>query len=196
MSERFALRSYEQLPPEVRPLADDILKVSSAGLGGPYNALLRSPDMARRCFDLLDYLRFKTSVPKALNELAILIQARVANAQYEWWAHEPIAVRAGLPQSIADDLRQCKRPQHMDDTHALVYDFCVQITLNHQVSDALWQKAMDRLGEQQVIDLIVVSGTYTMVSMLLNATQVGIPNQGREPLEVMTPEAIRRQLRA
>ncbi len=196
MSERFALRSYEQLPAEVRPLADDILKVSSAGLGGPYNALLRSPEMARRCFDLLDYLRFKTSVPKALNELAILIQARVANAQYEWWAHEPIAVRAGLPQSIADDLRQCKRPQHMDDTQALVYDFCVQITLNHQVSDALWQKAMDHLGEQQVIDLIVVSGTYTMVSMLLNATQVGIPNQGREPLEVMTPEAIRRQLLA
>ncbi len=196
MSERFAQRSYEQLPAEVRPLADDILKVSSAGLGGPYNALLRSPEMARRCFDLLDYLRFKTSVPKALNELAILIQARVANAQYEWWAHEPIAVRAGLPQSIADDLRQCKRPQHMDDTQALVYDFCVQITLNHQVSDALWQKAMDHLGEQQVIDLIVVSGTYTMVSMLLNATQVGIPNQGREPLEVMTPEAIRRQLLA
>jgi 4-carboxymuconolactone decarboxylase len=84
----------------------------------------------------------------------------------------------------------------MDDTQALVYDFCVQITLNHQVSDALWQKAMDHLGEQQVIDLIVVSGTYTMVSMLLNATQVGIPNQGREPLEVMTPEAIRRQLLA
>jgi 4-carboxymuconolactone decarboxylase len=196
MSERFALRSYEQLPPEVRPLADDILKVSSAGLGGPYNALLRSPEMARRCFDLLDYLRFKTSVPKALNELAILIQARVANAQYEWWAHEPIAVRAGLPQSIADDLRQCKRPQHMDESQTLVYDFCVQLTLNHQVNDALWQKALNHLGEQQVIDLIVVSGTYTMVSMLLNATQVGIPNQGREPLEVMSPEAIRRQLLA
>ena len=83
MTERFALRSYEELPPEVRPLADDILKISSAGLGGPYNALMRSPEMARRCFDLLDYLRFKTSVPKALNEFAILIQARVANAQYE-----------------------------------------------------------------------------------------------------------------
>jgi 4-carboxymuconolactone decarboxylase len=103
MSERFAQRSYEQLPAEVRPLADDILKVSSAGLGGPYNALLRSPEMARRCFDLLDYLRFKTSVPKALNELAILIQARVANAQYEWWAHEPIAVyRSRLPTTCAN----------------------------------------------------------------------------------------------
>ena len=131
MTERFALRSYEELPPEVRPLADDILKISSAGLGGPYNALMRSPEMARRCFDLLDYLRFKTSVPKA-----------------------------------------------------------------HQVNDALWQKAMQLLGEQQVIDLIVLSGTYTMVSMLLNATQVGIPNQGQPPLEVLSPETIRQRLLA
>ena len=196
MNERFALRSYEELPPEVRPLADDILKISSAGLGGPYNALMRSPEMARRCFDLLDYLRFKTSVPKALNEFAILIQARVANAQYEWWAHEPIAIRAGLPQHIADDLRQCQRPQRMDETQALVYDFCIQLTLNHQVQDPLWQKAMNTLGEQQVIDLIVLSGTYTMVSMLLNATQVGIPNQGQPPLEVLSPETIRQRLLA
>ena len=196
MTERFALRSYEELPPEVRPLADDILKISSAGLGGPYNALMRSPEMARRCFDLLDYLRFKTSVPKALNEFAILIQARVATAQYEWWAHEPIAIRAGLPQHIADDLRQCQRPQSMYETQALVYDFCIQLTLNHQVNDALWQKAMQLLGEQQVIDLIVLSGTYTMVSMLLNATQVGIPNQGQPPLEVLSPETIRQRLLA
>ena len=61
MTERFAQIRYDELPPEVRPLADDILKVSSAALGGPYNALLRSPDMARRAFDFLDYLRFKTS---------------------------------------------------------------------------------------------------------------------------------------
>jgi hypothetical protein len=81
MTERFAQIRYDELPAEVRPLADDILKVSSAALGGPYNALLRSPDMARRAFDFLDYLRFKTSVNKRLNELAILIQARISNAQ-------------------------------------------------------------------------------------------------------------------
>jgi 4-carboxymuconolactone decarboxylase len=120
----------------------------------------------------------------------------VSNAQYEWWAHEPIAIRAGLPQHIADDLRQCQRPQSMDETQALVYDFCIQLTLNHQVNDALWQKAMELLGEQQVIDLIVLSGTYTMVSMLLNATQVGIPNQGQPPLEVLSPETIRQRLLA
>ncbi len=81
MTERLSQLAYEDLPAAVRPLADDILKVSSAALGGPYNALLRSPDMARRCFDLLDYLRIRTSVHKRLNEFAILIQARIPNAQ-------------------------------------------------------------------------------------------------------------------
>ena len=67
MTERLTQIRYDELPPEVRPLADDILMVSSAALGGPYNALLRSPDMARRAFDFLDYLRFRTSVNKRLN---------------------------------------------------------------------------------------------------------------------------------
>jgi len=74
MNERLSQISYDDLPASVKPLADDILKISSAALGGPYNALLRSPEMARRCFDFLDYLRFRTSVNKRLNEFAILIK--------------------------------------------------------------------------------------------------------------------------
>jgi 4-carboxymuconolactone decarboxylase len=196
MTERLAQLAYEDLAPAVRPLADDMLKISSAALGGPYNALLRSPNMARRCFDLLDYLRFQTSVDKRLNEFAILIQARIANAQYEWWAHEPIARRAGLSDAVMDALRQCQRPAAMQADEALVYDFCVQLSLNHRVPDALWQQAVAQMGEQRVIDLTVLSGTYSMVSMLLNATQVGIPNGGEPPLQVLAPEDIRRQLLA
>ena len=196
MTERLAQISYESLAPEVRPLADDILKVSSAALGGPYNALLRSPDMARRCFDLLDYLRFKTTVNKRLNEFAILIQARIANAQYEWWAHETIARRAGLSDAVMNDLRECRRPVSMQDDERLVYDYCIQLTLNHRVPDALWQEAVDKMGEQSVMDLTVLSGTYVMVSMLLNATQVGIPNNGPLPLEELDPLEIRRRLLA
>jgi len=196
MAERFEQIRYEDLAPEVQSLADDILKISSAALGGPYNALLRSPEMARRCFDHLDYLRFKTSVSKRLNEFAILIQARIANAQYEWWAHAPIAQRAGLSIEVIEQLRQCNKPQGMQTDEALVYDYCVQLTLNHRVSDALWKRAIAEMGEQAVVDLTVVSGTYVMVSMLLNATQVEIPNGGAEPLEVMSPLDIRTQLLA
>ena len=133
MPERLSQITYADLPPEVRPLADDILKISSCALGGPYNALLRSPDMARRCFDLLDYLRFKTSVPKRLNEFAILIQARISNAQYEWWAHETIARQAGLPDAVMADLRECRRPAAMADDERLIYDYCVQLTLESPV---------------------------------------------------------------
>lgn len=194
MPERLAQLSYDELPAAVRPLADDILKVSSAALGGPYNALLRSPDMARRAFDLLEYLRFKTSVDKRLNEFAILIQARIANAQYEWWAHETIARRAGLADAVMADLRACRRPGAMRQDERLVYDYCVQLTLNHRVSDALWQKAITAMGEQAVIDLTVLSGTYVMVAMLLNATQVEIPGGGALPLEVLDPVEIRRRL--
>ena len=194
LPERLAQLTYESLAPEVRPLADDILKVSSAALGGPYNALLRSPEMARRCFDFLDYLRFRTSVNKRLNEFAILIQARISNAQYEWWAHETIARKAGLSDAVMDDLRACRRPASMQADEALVYDYCVQLSLNHRVPDALWQKAVDAMGEQAVVDLTVLSGTYVMVSMLLNATQVGIPNGGALPLQVLEPTDIRERL--
>lgn len=196
MPERLPQLTYDSLSPEVRPLADDILKVSSAALGGPYNALLRSPDMARRCFDLLDYLRFKTSVDKRLNEFAILIQSRIANAQYEWWAHEAIARRAGLSDAVMRDLQQCRRPAAMQDDERVVYDFCVQLTLNHRVPESLWQEAINAMGEQAVIDLTVLSGTYVMVAMLLNATQVDIPGGGTEPLPVLDPVEIRRRLLA
>ena len=196
MTERLSQISYADLPNAVKPLADDILKVSSAALGGPYNARLRSPEMARRCFDFLDYLRFRTSVNKRLNEFAILIQARISNAQYEWWAHEIIARKAGLSDAVMNDLRECKRPTTMQEDERLVYDYCIQLSLNHRVPDALWQEAVDKMGEQAVIDLTVLSGTYVMVSMLLNATQVGIPNGGDLPLEVLSPMDIRSRLLA
>jgi 4-carboxymuconolactone decarboxylase len=196
MRERLRQLTYDELAPEVRPLADDILKVSSAALGGPYNALLRSPDMARRCFDLLDYLRFKTSVNKRLNEFAILIQARLSNAQYEWWAHEPIARRAGLSDAVMADLKACRRPADMQPDEGLVFDFCLQLSLNHRVPDGLWQQMVEQMGEQVAVDLTVLSGTYVMVSMLLNATQVGIPGGGQPPLEELDPLVIRQRLLA
>ena len=196
MTERLSQMAYEDLSPEVKPMADYILSISSAGLGGPYNALMRSPVMAQRTLDLLDYLRFNTTVPKRLNEFAILIQARISNAQYEWWAHERIARKAGLSEVVMSSLRECRRPDGMQPDEALVYDFCVQLSLNHRVPDDLWSRAVASMGEQQVIDLVVLSGTYVMVSMLLNATQVGIPGAGAEPLQVMDPLEIRQRLLA
>ena len=93
---RFAQLTLEQLDDQQRPLGEKILKISSVGLGGPYNPMLRSPVMAQRMYDLLDYLRWHTSVPVKLNEFAILIQARLWRSQVEWLAHYPLALKAGL----------------------------------------------------------------------------------------------------
>lgn len=97
---RFVQLTIDQLTPEQQPLAEKIMKVSSVGISGPYNSMLRSPVMGDRLFMLLDYLRFNTSVPRRLNEFAILIQARLWTSQVEWRAHYPLALKAGLPQSL------------------------------------------------------------------------------------------------
>ena len=108
--QRFPLLKLEQLNDQQRPFADEILKVSSIGISGPFNMMLRSPVMGQRMFAMLDYLRFNTSVPRKLNEFAILIQARLWTSQVEWTAHYPVALKAGLPQAVADDLKVGKRP--------------------------------------------------------------------------------------
>jgi 4-carboxymuconolactone decarboxylase len=191
MTERFHQLQIEELSADAAALAKEILKVSSAGLGGPYNVMLRSPEMAKRAFHLLDYLRFNTSVPRHLNELAILIQARLNHAQFEWWAHYPIALKCGLRATLADTLREGRRPQGMDEDERAVFDYCVELSLDNRVRDATFARAKSRLGEQQVVDLTVVSGTYVMVSMLLNAAQASIPNDGAEPLQAMSHAELR-----
>jgi len=171
---RFPQLTLETVAPESRPLAEDILKISSIGLGGPYNVMLRSPVFAERIKLLLDYLRFGTSLSKRLNEFAILIQARIWTSQVEWYAHYPIALRAGLPASVADDLKANIRPRNMQPDEEVTYDVCMTMTREHEISDELFARAKEILGEQQLVDLIAVSGTYVTIAMLLSL--------GREPI--------------
>src|SRR5262249_11683616 len=106
---RFSQLGSDQLDDMQKRVAERILKVSSAGLGGPYSILLRSPILAERYLGMTDYLRFETSLPHRLNELAILIEARLWDAQYEWWAHYPIALKAGLSEAVGDDIKEGRR---------------------------------------------------------------------------------------
>jgi 4-carboxymuconolactone decarboxylase len=101
-AKRFPQMTMETVPEQARPLAQDIVTISSVGLAGPYNVMLRSPVFADRMKRLLDYLRFETSLPKRLNEFAILIQGRLWTSQVEWYAHYPLALKAGLSASVGD----------------------------------------------------------------------------------------------
>src|SRR4029077_2725240 len=107
---RFPQLTMDQLDEKQKPLGEQIMKVSSVGLGGPYNPMIRSPVLGQRLYDLFYYLRWQTSVPTKLNEFAILIIGRQWTSQVEWFAHAPLAAKAGLSTDIIAELKANRRP--------------------------------------------------------------------------------------
>ena len=179
---RFSQLAPGDLDDTQKKVAERILQVSSAGLGGPYSMLLRSPTLAARYLGMTDYLRFETSLPKRLNELAILIEARLWDAQYEWWAHYPIALKAGLSKAVADDIREGRRPATMQPDEEVVYDVCIELLRDRHLSDATFARAKAMLGEQQLVDLVAVASFYVMVSSVIIAGEIGVPKGETPPL--------------
>ena len=181
--QRFPLLNLEQLNDQQRPFADEILKVASIGTSGPFNMLLRSPVMGLRMFAILDYLRFNTSVPRKLNEFAILIHARLWTSQVAWAVHYPLALKAGLSRAVADELKAGKRAASMQPDEATVYEFCMELARDHVVSDATFKKARELFSDQQIVDLIMVSGAYITLAMLSNTAEDATPGGNAPPLQ-------------
>jgi 4-carboxymuconolactone decarboxylase len=144
---------------------------------------MRSPDLGNRLQNVGEYIRYRTSLPLRLNEFAILITAREWTSQYEWYAHYPLAVKAGLKAKVADELALGKRPSAMSDDEVAVYEFCIQLHRIRNVDDATFNRALALFGEQGLVDLIGVSGYYTAVSMTLNVAQVMPPEDAPLPLK-------------
>ena len=152
---------------------------------GPNALLLRSPDLMSRTQRVGEYLRYKTSIPPRLNEFAILITARQWDAQVEWIAHHPLALKAGLAPAVAADLALGKRPSGMQDDEAIVYQFCKELHDTKTVSDSTFKATVDKFGEQGVIDLIGLTGYYTMLAMVLNVARQPLPAGVSAPLQAL-----------
>ena len=108
--DRFKPLTWEQLTPEQKTLVNDVLASPRASLNGPFNTLLRSPEMGNLAQNLGQYLRYRTSVPARLNEMAILLSAKWWSSQFEWSAHKPLALNAGLRAAVIDDIQAGRRP--------------------------------------------------------------------------------------
>jgi len=193
--ERFPILQPDQMNAEQKKLIEALLAGPRGGgntspeavqnmlRGGPFNAWMRSPDLGNRLQNVGEYIRYKTSLPLHLNEFAILITAREWTSQYEWYAHYPLAIKAGLDAKVADELALGKRPSAMSDNVAAVYEFCIQLHRTRKVDDATYNRALALFGERGVVDLIGVSGYYTAVSMTLNVAQVMPPEGTPLPLK-------------
>src|SRR6185437_6530336 len=119
MTERFAPLSEEKMTPEQKRVAQGIAS-------GPRGSWQRSPEIADRVQKVGEFVRFKSSIEPRLNELAIILCARKWTAQYEWYAHRELAMKAGLKPKIADAIAEGKRPANMQADETVVYDFAHQ----------------------------------------------------------------------
>jgi 4-carboxymuconolactone decarboxylase len=152
----------------------------SADISGPFVPLLRSPEVMSRARAMGDYLRFKSVLPPRLSEFAILIAARQWTQQYEWDAHYPLATRAGLNPDTAKAVAEGRRPDRMAEDEEVLYNLCTELQRNQSVSDASYQRAVAKLGEQGVIDAVGIQGYYTLLAMVMNTARTPLP-AGRTP---------------
>jgi len=178
--DRFKPLTAAELSPEQKTLVTDLLSGERGTLSGPFNVLLRSPEMGDRAQKLGAYIRFHTTVPPKLNEFAILITARALNVQYEWFAHHKNALQAGLSPAIIEAVAAGKRPSGMQPDEEVIYNFTSELVNTKQVSDAAFRAAVDKFGERTVVDLIGTIGYYHFVSMMLNVDRYPLP-EGAQP---------------
>jgi 4-carboxymuconolactone decarboxylase len=173
--ERMAAIPLNQMSPAQRSVADAILTGPRKSIGGPFNAWLRSPELADRLQKVGEYVRFNSSLDKRVNEMAIIMTAQAWGSQYEWYAHAPLAIKAGLDPAIVAAIGAGRKPDTMKDDEAIVWEFSTQLRRDHGVDDVIYAKALEKFGEHGIMDLVAVNGYYDVVSMTLNVARVAPP---------------------
>jgi len=166
---RFAPLTQDQLSPEQRAWAEAITAPprNARFTNPPYRAYIRNIELANKLTPLSDYVRWNTSLPARLSEMAILITAREWSSQYEWSAHYPLAMKGGLDPAIADDIAHGRRPQTMKDDETALYDLATELYRTKNVTDATYAAALKHFGERGIMDVIGIIGYYDLVSMTL-----------------------------
>ena len=180
VGDRFKPLTWDTMSPPQKTMTMNLLTGPRQGMGGPFNVLLRSPEMGDLAQKLGEYARFRPDVPAKLRELAIIVTARHWTAQYEWNAHRRAAAQAGLKEEIIKAIADRKRPTGMQPDEEAVYNFASELLETKNVSDATFKAVVDKFGEKGVVDIIGVMGYYQMVSMLLNVDRYPLP-AGTQP---------------
>ena len=178
----FGAYAQDRLPPlpadQLTPEQTQALAEFVAARGqptGPWGVLLRSPELMKRTRGLSDYLRFESPLPGYLREFVILMTARQWGQSYEWNAHYALAIDEGFSAEMAQAIAEGRRPEGMIDEEEILYDFCMELQRNHSVSDATYERAVARFGEQGVVETVSLVGYYTMIAMILNTAQTPLP---------------------
>lgn len=179
---RIPLFSPESMTAEQERVYRDVVDGPRGTVVGPLRAALHRPELASRWQRFGEILRYGTTLPARLTELAIVVTARRWNSQLEWHIHAGAALRAGLSQSVLDAIRMGAQPRFEDAEEADIYEFARQLQQTGNVDEALYQRVMRRWGNVGVVELGAVIGYYTLVSMTLNVHQIPLPDDVAPPL--------------
>jgi 4-carboxymuconolactone decarboxylase len=179
---RFPRLTEETMSGEQREVAALITAGPRGEVRGPFIALLHNPAIARHLQALGEELRWKGKLPQKLVELAVLITARRWTCQHEWLIHEQLARKAGLDAAIIDAIRERREPPAKGE-EALVYAFCRDAHAGGRASDENFEAVRARFGLDGAVELLVLSGYYTMMAMVLNTAGLPLPGDGEPPLK-------------
>ncbi|HLN08775.1 MAG TPA: carboxymuconolactone decarboxylase family protein [Xanthobacteraceae bacterium] len=169
------------LSPEQRKVYEAILSGPRGRVVGPLRVWLQSAELADRAQALGAFCRFGTGLPARLSELAILVTGAHWQAGFEWHAHAPIGLSAGLDAAAIEAIRVGKTPSFTKSDEAAVYGFAKELLDTRRVSDASYRRAVAELGQKSVIELVGILGYYGLISMTINAFEVPLPEGAPQP---------------
>lgn len=168
---RLDLPDTSNLTPEQQAVHDKVVSGPRGRIAGALTFWLHRPELADRAQELGLYLRYNTKIPARLSELAILVTARHWGAEFEWM-HAPIALKAGHTETVVDALKQGRVPEFQNEDEKIVYEISKDIHTNRHLSDDLYAKGIQTLGEEGMVDLVAILGYYSLISMTLNTFHI------------------------
>ena len=172
--------TVSEMNPAQKRVHDQIVAGKRGRFGGPFQLLIRAPEICEYASKLGEHLRWGTSLPDRLSELAIISTARFWRAQYEWYAHAPLAEKAGVPAAAIEAIRSGGTPVFAAKDEELVYRICNELFRSQRLSEASFNEAVKALGEQGLVEIIAIIGYYTLIGNTLNVFQVAVP-EGTTP---------------
>lgn len=179
-TERMSRIAPENMTEAQKKSAAELASGPRGEVRGPFNVLLRSPELMSPLQKVGEYLRYKCALDRRIAEMATLMAARHWTQVYEWNAHHPLALKAGLKPEVAQAIAEGRRPTGMAVDEEVVYDVLIEALQNKSVSDATYERGIKQYGEQNLVDLLAIAGYYAMLAMLLNVARTQLP-EGKEP---------------
>jgi 4-carboxymuconolactone decarboxylase len=182
---RFPKLSPEQYSSEQREVAAEITAGPRGEVRGPFIALIHNAGLARRMQQLGEHLRWGSKLPPRTIEFAVLMTARTWNCQHEWYMHEKLARKANLEDPIIKALAEGRKPDGLSPEDAAVYEFCKDAHDSGRVGDAPFEAVKAKFGLEGALDLLALSGYYTLMAMVLNTAGMPLPDNAQPPLKAL-----------